>query len=86
MRPVLRTVIEIEALRSSVFHNGLVKRIFHNRFRHVAVEFTMENHAGGIINQAGKIGRGGKPVNLLRWAMLNVTLPQVVSVQPLKTL
>ena len=62
VRPVLRTVVEIEALRRSVFHNSLVKRIFHNRFRHVAVEFAMENHAGGIVNQARKVGRGGKPV------------------------
>ena len=86
VRPVLRTVVEIEALRRSVFHNSLVKRIFHNRFRHVAVEFAMENHAGSIVNQARKVGRGGKPVNLQRWAIFNVPLPQVVSVQPLKTL
>ena len=86
MGAVLRAIVEIETLRSAVFHNSLAKRVLHNSLRHVVVEFAMEDHTGCVVNQARKIGRSGQTVNLQRGTILNVALPEIVSVNPLETL
>ena len=86
MRPVLRTVVKIQALRRSVFYNGFVQGVFHNGFCHVGIEFTVEDHARGVVNQAGEIRRRGKAIDFQRRAVLNVTLPQIVPVQTLEAL
>ena len=86
MRSVLGTVVEIDSLRNAIFRNGFAQRIFDNAFRHIGVEFTVNYHTSGIIQQTGKVRGDSKFVNRQRRTVLNVSLPQIIAMQPLKSL
>lgn len=83
---VLRPIVKIESPWKPKFQHGFLQGVFYNTLLHRPVKLTVENVSGSIVNQAGEVGLCLYTAKIEHKSIFNISLPQVMPVQPLKSL
>ena len=86
MSAVLTPVVKVESAGSAVLHDRLAEGVFDDPLFHVVIELPVHDIPGAVVDQAGEIGLRRFSVQVERGAVLDVSLPEIVTMFALKPL